>query len=173
MMYSTLRQLMMLVAGSLCITALLFSGLFFSSPSIVPWVVLVFLMQTMVFFISLPQKIGMIFFFSFILSFVSALSMAHVLFSFMFGACISEILFRRIFRNHAPLPDTLSITCGAIGVGGALFVSWGVLQILYTASYDLSGGGLFLMGAVSLVCALALLGALILISNYSKYGSLV
>jgi hypothetical protein len=166
----------MFILGLSGITALLggmISGLLPFSIAYFGWTAVIFSTIALLYFSSIPEKIiGALILSSFI-SFVSSASFGAFFASFVTAGVVMHIAFQRVLKQRAPLADTGAILLGVVSFF-IFFAAWHELPHLFGFSaIDISY--YFFFGALPgiLFMLIVLFGALVIISNYSRYGSLI
>lgn len=158
---------------SLFLIAFFVLSAFFVQSGVALWTLILFCAMAMVFFMQSFWRIFLFFLVSYILALMGVLSFWHILFAVCIGFIFSDVFFRFFLKYHTPTADAVSVAWGSFG---ALVMIYGVGIIAKSyelVSYQVSAW--FLLVSAGLVCVFSifLFFLLIIISNYSKYGSLM
>lgn len=141
-----------ILIGFFTLTGVLLSGLIWSGSF--AWIIIVFLSFAVLFFLPWPYRIFFIILFAHTVSNTGTLVLWQAFFLFGCGMLITDIISQIAFKRHAPAADAISITLAVIATG--IIFAIGSKEIL------------------SVLClGLALFIILTIISNYSKYGSVM
>ncbi|MEK7636542.1 MAG: hypothetical protein AAB362_02550 [Patescibacteria group bacterium] len=149
------------------------SGSFFVQSSTALWTLIFFSMMTVVFFMHFFQKALLFFLFSYVLALIGVLSFWHVLFAICFGFIFSDVCFRFFLKHHTPTADTISITLSSLGALAGMYGAGGIAGMYGFIVYEVSVWFLLVSAGFILIFSIFLFFLLIIISNYSKYGSLI
>ncbi len=148
------------------------SGITLISDSAFGWTVLAILAISALLFFDISEKLLFSFCAGFFLTLGGLLSLPVAIAAFLAAAFSMELLFRSVFKHHAPLPDLIIITLGIFSFLIFLPVmGW----IGFLAGFSVHAISLMFL-LKSALYAILLLPAVFLalagISNYSRYGSL-
>lgn len=147
------------------------TGLVPFSGTLIGWVSIGCLSIALYVFLEPIHKVWFLFFSAYIGTFFGGMSLAAFFAGLCAAALVTELLFSRIIKHHAPPADTVLIALGTYAwIFVSAFAQWVLAAYGFSEAF-VSGWSVWsaMIAAVPMVCAVFF--CLIIISNYSKYGS--
>ncbi len=146
---------------------------FFVQQNVVLWTLILFCAMVAVFFTQSTQRTLLFFLFSYVLAFMGVLSFWHMLFAVCIGFIFADVFFRFFLKYHTPTADTISIALSFFGALASIYGGSVIAKLYGLVSYQVSVRFLLVSAGLACIFSILLFFLLIIISNYSKYGSLM